>query len=92
MPAHLPLLAPSEGAVCCGTVTGSVISVEDAERTARVFKALGDPTRVRLLSLIAASADGAIGPGLSVRGGVSGQVLRRDMDSVTAFAGLSLAF
>ncbi len=40
----------------------------------------------------AASADGAVGPGLSVRGGVSGQVLRRDMDSVTAFAGLSLAF
>ena len=58
MPTHLPLLAPTDGAVCCGTVTGSVISVADAERTARVFKALGDPTRVRLLSLIAASDDG----------------------------------
>ena len=40
----------------------------------------------------AASADGSLGSGLSVRGGVSGQVLRRDMDSVTAFAGVSLAF
>lgn len=40
----------------------------------------------------AASADGSLGNALSVRGGVSGQVLRRDMDSVTAFAGLSLAF
>jgi len=39
-------------------VTGAVISIEDAERTARTFKALGDPTRVRLLSLIAASTDG----------------------------------
>lgn len=58
MPTHLPLLAPTDGVVCCGTVTGSVISVADAERTARVFKALGDPTRVRLLSLIAASDDG----------------------------------
>ncbi|PRA82477.1 transcriptional regulator [Microbacterium sp. MYb66] len=34
------------------------MSVEDAERVARVFKALGDPTRVRLLSLIAAGAGG----------------------------------
>lgn len=34
------------------------MTVEDAERVARVFKALGDPTRVRLLSLIAAGAGG----------------------------------
>ena len=31
-----------------------VIDVDDAEQLARKFKALGDPTRVRLLSLIAA--------------------------------------
>nr|WP_276525054.1 metalloregulator ArsR/SmtB family transcription factor [Microbacterium oleivorans] len=37
---------------------GGLISVEDAENSARVFKALGDPTRVRLLSLIAASEGG----------------------------------
>ena len=34
------------------------MTVADAERVARVFKALGDPTRVRLLSLIAAGAGG----------------------------------
>lgn len=56
MPQMLPLLA-TDDAACCTTVTGSVISVEDAEHTARVFKALGDATRVRLLSLIAASSD-----------------------------------
>lgn len=58
MTAQLPLLSSAEGDTCCAAVTGAVISLEDAERTARTFKALGDPTRVRLLSLIAASADG----------------------------------
>lgn len=53
----LPLLT-TDADSCCATVIGDVISVEDAERTARTFKALGDPTRVRLLSLIAASGDG----------------------------------
>ncbi|MDD7929908.1 ArsR/SmtB family transcription factor [Microbacterium thalli] len=58
MTAQLPLLSPTDSGPCCAPVTGAVISIEDAERTARTFKALGDPTRVRLLSLIAASTDG----------------------------------
>lgn len=55
----LPLLG-EDTAVCCATVTGGALDETDAERIARVFKALGDPTRVRLLSLIAASADGEL--------------------------------
>jgi ArsR family transcriptional regulator len=43
---------------CCSPVTGGVLDVDAAERLARMFKALGDPTRVRLLSLIAAHAGG----------------------------------
>lgn len=43
---------------CCATVTDGPLDTEQAERIARVFKALGDPTRVRLLSLIAASDGG----------------------------------
>jgi ArsR family transcriptional regulator len=43
-------------AACCSPVTGGVLDVEAAEALARVFRALGDPTRVRLLSLIAAHA------------------------------------
>ena len=43
---------------CCSPVTGGVLEVAEAERLARIFKALGDPTRVRLLSLIAAHQDG----------------------------------
>lgn len=51
----LPVLAPD---ACCTPVTGGELDAESAERLARSFKALGDPTRVRLLSIIAASADG----------------------------------
>jgi ArsR family transcriptional regulator len=55
----LPRLdAPAELAgACCAPVTGGVLELSDAERLARVFKALGDPTRVRLLSMIAAQPD-----------------------------------
>ena len=43
---------------CCAPVTGGLIDQAAAESLAHVFKALGDPTRVRLLSLIAAAEDG----------------------------------
>jgi ArsR family transcriptional regulator len=52
----LPLV-PGDLSACCASVTGGVLDDATAEQLARVFKALGDPTRVRLLSLIAA-ADG----------------------------------
>lgn len=57
MPAPLPLLT-ADAAACCSPVTDGVVTPEDAERIAHTFKALGDPTRVRLLSLIAASEGG----------------------------------
>ena len=43
---------------CCSPMTGGVLDVAAADRLAHMFKALGDPTRVRLLSLIAAHQDG----------------------------------
>src|ERR1700733_1835913 len=52
----LPLLG-GDLAGCCSPLTGGVLGEEAAERIARVFRALGDRHRVRLLSLIAA-ADG----------------------------------
>lgn len=57
MPTTLRLL-PTDAAVCCSPVTGGVLTPDEAERISRTFKALGDPTRVRLLSLIAASDGG----------------------------------
>lgn len=40
---------------CCTPVTEDVLSAQDAESMAIAFKALGDPTRLRLLSIVAAS-------------------------------------
>lgn len=57
MATSLPLQVAA-GAACCGSVADGAVDAAGAERIARVFKALGDPTRVRLLSLIAASESG----------------------------------
>lgn len=61
MPSPIVLpLRPVETAtaVCCSPVTGGTLDGVQAQELARMFKALGDATRVRLLSLIAAGADG----------------------------------
>lgn len=58
MSTPLPLLDPDRLTECCSPMTGGVIEQETAETLARAFKALGDPTRVRLLSLIAAAPGG----------------------------------
>ncbi len=50
-------VALRDAGLCCAPVTGEVLGIGEAEHLAWVFNALGDPTRVRLLSLIAA-ADG----------------------------------
>ena len=57
MPATALPLITGDLAACCAPVTGGALDAAAAQRLARIFKALGDPTRVRLLSLIAA-ADG----------------------------------
>ena len=56
MTSSLPLLT-ADAAACCAPVTAGVMGADDAKRLAGMFKALGDPTRVRLLSMIAAQAD-----------------------------------
>ena len=45
-------------APCCSPVLQGSLSKEDAEELASLFKALGDPARLRLLSLIAEQAEG----------------------------------
>lgn len=42
---------------CCPPLTDEVISAENAASLARSLKALADPARLRLVSLIAAHAD-----------------------------------
>lgn len=43
---------------CCAPLTRVPISVENAESLASSLKALADPARLRLISMIAAHADG----------------------------------
>ena len=43
---------------CCSPVTRRPLSAEEANELAGMFKAVGDPVRLRLLSLIAAHAGG----------------------------------
>ncbi|WP_408897437.1 ArsR/SmtB family transcription factor [Nocardioides sp. R1-1] len=58
MSSSLPVIQADGLAACCSPVTGGLVSDGAAETLARMFKALGDPTRVKLLSLIAAAPDG----------------------------------
>ena len=53
----LPVIA------CCKPLAAPVLSDDEAEATARLFKALGDPARVKILNLLATSDV----PGLRLR-------------------------
>lgn len=55
--ATLPLLAQDLRA-CCSATDGGAFDAAAAVRLARLFKALADPTRVRLLSMVAAGENG----------------------------------
>ncbi|WP_431278776.1 ArsR/SmtB family transcription factor [Leifsonia poae] len=43
---------------CCAPITKEVISQENATSVAKAMKALADPARLRLLSMVAAHEDG----------------------------------
>lgn len=53
---RLPLL--DQGIACCTPLTGTPMSAAQAEQVAPLLKALADPVRLRLVSLIAAGAGG----------------------------------
>jgi ArsR family transcriptional regulator, arsenate/arsenite/antimonite-responsive transcriptional repressor len=42
---------------CCVPLGSPALADDEAEATARVFKALGDPARVKILSLVATAAE-----------------------------------
>jgi ArsR family transcriptional regulator len=55
MPKPLPLLDPEVTAVaCCAPLAAAPLGVEDAQQLARRLKALADPARLQLVSLILA--------------------------------------
>ena len=48
---------PSADTACCAALTDTALDVSGAAEPAAMFKALGDPVRLRLLSLITSAAD-----------------------------------
>src|SRR5689334_1671028 len=51
---------PASPAACCAPIAEASLDAEHAVDMARMFKALGDPIRLRLLSRITSAADGEI--------------------------------
>lgn len=59
MPKPLPLLDPVLAAdVCCTPLTSAPLSAAEAEQLATRLKAVADPVRLRLLSIVLASEGG----------------------------------
>ena len=52
------MLTPVETVACCSPLVSSPLSAETAERIAPLLKAIADPVRLRLLSLVAAHDGG----------------------------------
>ncbi len=58
MPKPLIVLGQADAAVCCSPLSDSALSAEQAEQVAPLLKALGDPVRLRLMSLVASHPGG----------------------------------
>jgi len=58
MPKSVLELTPVQAVACCSPVTREPLDAEQAERVVPLLKALADPVRLRLLSLVAAQVDG----------------------------------
>ena len=59
-PRELPVLEQPDVVVCCAPLAAEVLSDADAQTLARQFAALADPVRLRLVSLLATAAGGAV--------------------------------
>jgi len=53
---EIDMITP-EPIVCCAPLDQPVLSVEEAEATAELFKALGDPARVRIVNRLATAGE-----------------------------------
>lgn len=51
-------LTPVETVACCSPLVAQPLTIETAERIAPLLKAIADPVRLRLLSLVAAHEGG----------------------------------
>ena len=58
MSKSLAALTPVQTVACCSPLVEEPIGEEQAERIAPLLKAIADPVRLRLLSLVASHAEG----------------------------------
>jgi len=54
----LPILEPVTDEACCAPAGMPALGAEEAKQKALVFKALADPNRLRLLSIVKAESSG----------------------------------
>jgi ArsR family transcriptional regulator len=54
----LAAVSPADTAACCAPLTAAPLSLEQAEQVAPLLKALADPVRLRLMSLVASHQGG----------------------------------
>jgi ArsR family transcriptional regulator len=54
----LTVISPAETAACCSPLTSQPLSIEQARQVAPLLKALADPVRLRLMSLVASHEGG----------------------------------
>jgi ArsR family transcriptional regulator len=54
----LTVLSPAETAACCAPLSAEPLTMEQAEQVAPLLKALADPVRLRLMSLVASRPGG----------------------------------
>ena len=52
------LLTPAETAACCSPLATEPLTMEQAEQVAPLLKALADPVRLRLMSIVASHPGG----------------------------------
>jgi ArsR family transcriptional regulator len=58
MSKSLAMLSSAETVACCSPLSSEPLSREQAEQVAPLLKALADPVRLRLMSLVASHAGG----------------------------------
>jgi ArsR family transcriptional regulator len=58
MSKSLMVLSPADSAACCSPLSAGPLSAEQAEQVAPLLKALADPVRLRLMSLVASHVGG----------------------------------
>jgi ArsR family transcriptional regulator len=58
MPKSLMVLSPADTAACCPPLSAQPLTAGQAEQIAPMLKALADPVRLRLMSLVASHEGG----------------------------------